>query len=132
MKQLQDALTNIDLKLADRKPFRELKRSMDEYAKAQETVQKAQEDLNTVMAGGKVITGLYRDETGKLVTGLLTQEQAEKKLTEAQENRRRKRTAMAQSLQGLRAKCHPTHRRPMMSSVCWKGSECRWTRMPSG
>ena len=101
LKQLQDALTNIDLKLADRKPFRELKRSMDEYAKAQETVQKAQEDLNTVMAGGKVITGQYRDETGKLVTGLLTQEQAEKKLTEAQENRRRKRTAMAQSLQGV-------------------------------
>lgn len=101
LKQLQDALTNIDLKLADRKPFRELKRSMDEYANAQGTVQKAQEDLNTVMTGGKVITGLYRDETGKLVTGLLTQEQAEKKLTEAQENRRRKRTAMAQSLQGV-------------------------------
>ena len=101
LKQLQDALTNIDLKLADRKPFREQKRSMDEYANAQETVQKAQEDLNTVMAGGKVITGLYRDETGKLVTGLLTQEQAEKKLAEAQENRRRKRTAMAQSLQGV-------------------------------
>ena len=100
LKQLQDALTNIDLKLADRKPFRELKRSMDEYANAQETARQAQEDLNTVMAGGKVITGLYRDETGKLVTELLTQEQAEKKLSEAQENRRRKRTAMAQSLQG--------------------------------
>ena len=101
LKQLQDALTNIDLKLADRKPFRELKWSMDEYANAQETARQAQEDLNTVMAGGKVITGLYRDETGKLVTELLTQEQAEKKLSEAQENRRRKRTAMAQSLQGV-------------------------------
>ena len=101
LKQLQDALTNIDLKLVDRKPFRELKRSMDEYANAQETARQAQEDLNTVMAGGKVITGLYRDETGKLVTELLTQEQAEKKLSEAQENRRRKRTAMAQSLQGV-------------------------------
>ena len=101
LKQLQDALTNIDLKLADRKPFRELKRSMDEYANAQETARQAQEDLNTVMAGGKVITSLYRDETGKLVTELLTQEQAEKKLSEAQENRRRKRTAMAQSLQGV-------------------------------
>lgn len=101
LKQLQDALTNIDLKLTDRKPFRELKRSMDEYANAQETTRQAQEDLNTVMAGGKVITSLYRDETGKLVTELLTQEQAEKKLSEAQENRRRKRTAMAQSLQGV-------------------------------
>lgn len=101
LKQLQDALTNIDLKLTDRKPFRELKRSMDEYANAQETARQAQEDLNTVMAGGKVITGLYRDETGKLVTELLTQEQAEKKLSEAQENRRRKRTAMAQSLHGV-------------------------------
>jgi hypothetical protein len=101
LKQLQDALTNIDLKLTDRKPFRELKRSMDEYANAQETARQAQEDLNTVMAGGKVITSLYRDETGKLVTELLTQEQAEKKLSEAQENRRRKRTAMAQSLQGV-------------------------------
>ena len=77
LKQLQDALTNIDLKLTDRKPFRELKRSMDEYANAQETARQAQEDLNTVMAGGKVITSLYRDETGKLVTELLTQEQAE-------------------------------------------------------
>ena len=101
LKELQDALTNIDLKLADRKPFRELKRSMDEYAKAQESVQKAQEDLNTVMAGGKVVAGAYMDETGKLVTELLTQEQAEKQLSEAQENRRRKRTAMAQSLQGV-------------------------------
>ena len=101
LKELQNALSQIDLKLADRKPFRELKHSMEEYGKSQEAVEKAQADLNAVMAGGQVITGIYRDETGKLVTGLLTQEQAEKNLAAAQNNRLKKQVALAQSLQAV-------------------------------
>lgn len=101
LKELQDALTDIDLKIADRKPFRELKRSLAEYGESQAAVESAQEDLNTVMAGGEVVTGMYRDETGRLVAGLLTQEQAERNLAAAQNNRLKKQAALAQSLQGV-------------------------------
>ena len=101
LKELQNALTDIDLKIADRKPFRELKRSLAEYGESQAAVESAQEDLNTVMAGGEVVTGKYRDETGRLVAGLLTQEQAERNLAAAQNNRLKKQAALAQSLQGV-------------------------------
>lgn len=104
LKELQNALTDIDLKLADRKPFQELKRSLAEYSESQAAVERAQEDLNTVMAGGEVVVGVYKDETGKLVTKLLTQEQAEKNLTAAQNIRLKKQVALAQSLQGVAGK----------------------------
>lgn len=101
LEELQNALTDIDTKIADRKPFRELKRSLAEYGESQAAVESAQEDLNTVMAGGEVVTGKYRDETGRLVAGLLTQEQAERNLAAAQNNRLKKQAALAQSLQGV-------------------------------
>lgn len=104
LKELQNAVSNIDLKLADRKPFRELKRSLAEYGESQSAVEKAQRDLNTVMAGGEVVAGVYKDATGRLVTRLLTQEQAEKNLSAAQANRLKKQTALAQSLQGVAGK----------------------------
>nr|DAE18508.1 MAG TPA: tail tape measure protein [Myoviridae sp. ctgpD8] len=104
LKELQNALTDIDLKIADRKPFQELKRSLAEYSESQAAVENAQKDLNTVMAGGAVVTGMYKDETGKLVAKLLTQEQAEKNLSEAQNNRLKKQVALAQSLQGVAGK----------------------------
>lgn len=53
LKELQNALTDIDLKIADRKPFQELKRSLAEYSESQAAVENAQKDLNTVMAGGR-------------------------------------------------------------------------------
>lgn len=98
LKELQDALTQIDLKLDDRAPFKELKKSLADYQGAQAAVSKAQEELNTVMKGGEIITEVYRDETGKLVTKLLTQEQAEKNLSDAQSKRLQKQTALAKSL----------------------------------
>lgn len=98
LKELQDALTQIDLKLDDRAPFKELKKSLADYQGAQAAVSKAQEELNTVMKGGEIITEVYRDETGKLVTKLLTQEQAEKNLGDAQSKRLQKQTALAKSL----------------------------------
>lgn len=98
LKELQDALTQIDLKLDDRAPFKELKKSLADYQGAQAAVSKAQEELNTVMKGGEIITEVYQDETGKLVTKLLTQEQAEKNLSDAQSKRLQKQTALAKSL----------------------------------
>ena len=106
LKELQDAFQKIDFKIAERDPFGELKTGLKEYKSAQESVNKAQKDLDTVMQGGSVITGMYIDENGKLVSRLLSVEQAEKNLSEAQSNRQQvltKLTAAANSIgtQGL-------------------------------
>ena len=98
LKELQDAVTNIDLKLKERNPFKELKSSLKDYQQAQDAVEKAQEELNVVLKGGEIITGVYQDTTGKLVKKLLTQEQAEKNLNEAQQKRWKNQTKLAQSL----------------------------------
>ena len=87
LKELQDALKNIDFKIAKRSPFKELYSGLSEYNTAQNAVKKAQNELNLVMSGGEVITGVYQDGTGKLVKKLLSQEEAEKKLSKAQSDR---------------------------------------------
>ena len=83
LKELQDAFKNLDFKIADRDPFHELKSGLAEYKSAQEAVNKAQEDLNTVMAGGTVTVNEYDKTTGKLVKKTLDQTQAEKNLNRA-------------------------------------------------
>jgi len=87
LKELQEAFSNIDLKIAERNPFGELKQGIEGYKNATEAVIKAQEDLNTIQEGGEVVVGTYTDETGKLITKLLTQEQAERNLSDAQKGR---------------------------------------------
>lgn len=83
LKELQDAFKNLDFKIADRDPFHELKSGLAEYKSAQEAVNKAQEDLNTVIAGGTVTVDEYDKATGKLVKKTLEQTQAEKNLNKA-------------------------------------------------
>lgn len=83
LKELQDAFKNLDFKIADRDPFHELKSGLAEYKSAQEAVNKAQEDLNTVIAGGTVTVNEYDKATGKLVKKTLDQTQAEKNLNKA-------------------------------------------------
>ena len=87
LKALQEAFSNIDLKIVERNPFGELKQGIEGYKSATEAVIKAQEDLNTVQEGGEVIIAQYTDKTGKVVTKLLTQEQAERNLSDAQKGR---------------------------------------------
>lgn len=87
LKELQDSFKKIDFELTGRAPFQELKSGLDEYKEAQSEVAKAQEDLNAVLSGGEVVTGIYEDATGKLTKRLLTQEEAERRLREAQESR---------------------------------------------
>lgn len=83
LKELQDAFKNLDFKISDRDPFHELKSGLAEYKSAQEAVNKAQEDLNTVIAGGTVTVNEYDKATGKLVKKTLDQTQAEKNLNKA-------------------------------------------------
>ena len=103
LKELQDAFSNIEFEITDRKPFDGLKNGLDEYRSSQEQVRKAQEDLNTVMSGGEVIVGLYTDENGKLQKKLLTTEQAEKKVTEAQKKRQESLEKITQSANSIGA-----------------------------
>lgn len=87
LKALQDAFKDIDIKVSERNPFGELKSGISDYKDAIADVIKAQEDLNTVQQGGEVIIGTYIDKQGHIVKKLLTQEQAEKNLSEAQKER---------------------------------------------
>lgn len=87
LKALQDAFKDIEIKVSERNPFGELKRGINDYKDATADVIKAQEDLNTVQQGGEVIIGTYIDKQGRIVKDLLTQEQAEKNLSEAQKER---------------------------------------------
>lgn len=101
LKALQDAFKEIDLKVADRNPFGELKQSIDDYKASTQAVIKAQEDLNTVQQGGEVIIGTYIDSTGKICKKLLDQEQAEKNVTSAQNNRKEAQTKLNKSINSV-------------------------------
>lgn len=87
LKDLSDALANIEIKAAEKNPFGEIGKSLDDYKQATEGVEQAQDKLNYVMSGGEIVIGLYEDSTGKLCKKLLTQEQVENDLVKAQNKR---------------------------------------------
>lgn len=101
LKVLQEAFSNIDLRISERNPFGELNQGIDDYKSATEAVIKAQEDLNIIQQGGEVIIGVYTDETGKLVTKLLTQEQAERNLSDAQKKRLESQTKLTKAVNSI-------------------------------
>ena len=103
LKELQDAFKELDLKIAERDPFGELRSGMDEYRTAQEDVKKAQADLNTVMQGGEVILSEYVDENGNAVKTLLTLEQAEANLNSAQHKRQQTLEKLTRSANSIGA-----------------------------
>lgn len=101
LEALQDAFKEIDLKITVRNPLGELKNSADNYRNATSAVIKAQEDLNTVIQGGEVITKVYTDENGKLTTKLLTLTQAEKNLAAAQSDRQKALSKLTQAANSI-------------------------------
>ena len=101
LKALQDAFKEIDLKITVRNSLGELKNSADNYRNATSAVIKAQEDLNTVIQGGEVITKVYTDENGKLTTRLLTLTQAENNLAAAQSDRQKALSKLTQAANSI-------------------------------
>ena len=101
LKALQDAFKEIDLKITVRNPLGELKNSADNYRNATSAVIKAQEDLNTVIQGGEVITKVYTDKNGKLTTRLLTLTQAENNLAAAQSDRQKALSKLTQAANSI-------------------------------
>lgn len=101
LKALQDAFKEIDLKITVRNPLGELKNSADNYRNATSAVIKAQEDLNTVIQGGEVITKVYTEENEKLTTRLLTLTQAENNLAAAQSDRQKALSKLTQAANSI-------------------------------
>lgn len=87
-KELSDAFIKIDFKISERDPFKELKESISDYKQAVEELKQAEEAAAKVRAGETVVsTTKYDAASGKIVKTLLTQEQAEKKVTSAEDKR---------------------------------------------
>lgn len=98
-KELSDAFIQIDFKISDRDPFKELRGSISEYKQAVEDLKQAEQDAAKVRAGETVVSATkYDAASGKIVKTLLTQEQAEKKVTNAEDKRAASLAKMNESL----------------------------------
>ena len=98
-KELSDAFIKIDFKISERDPFKELKGSISEYKQAVEDLKQAEQDAAKVRAGETVVSATKYDAvSGKIVKTLLTQEQAEKKVTSAEDKRAASLEKMNKSL----------------------------------
>lgn len=98
-KELSDAFIQIDFKITDRDPFKELKGSISDYKTAVDELKQAEEDAARVRAGEQVVATMkYDAASGKIVKVLLTQEQAEKKVTSAEDKRATAQAKMNASL----------------------------------
>lgn len=101
LKDIQDALKDIDIEIKDRKPFAELRKDIQNYKEAQNDVESAQLVLNQVMQFGSLIVEEYDEVTGKITKRLITQEQAEKNLADAQKKRKEAMSGIFKSLSGI-------------------------------
>lgn len=86
-KEVMDAFDNMDAELADRSPFKHLKKGYADYMDSLEEVRKAESLLNQVWKAGSIIVEELEEETGELTRKLITQADAEKQLADAQDKK---------------------------------------------
>lgn len=86
-KEVMDAFDNMDAELADRSPFKHLKKGYADYMDSLEEVRKAESLLNQVRKAGSIIVEELEEETGELTRKLITQADAEKQLADAQDKK---------------------------------------------
>ena len=86
-KEVMDAFDNMDAELADRSPFKHLKKGYADYMDSLEEVRKAESLLNQVRKAGSIIVEELEEETGELTRKLITQANAEKQLADAQDKK---------------------------------------------
>lgn len=101
LKALTEAISKIEMAQINVDPFKALGKAFNELKSANEEVNKAQEDLNTILKGGAVETGIYTDETGKLTRATLSQSEAEKKLEEAIKKRGNAQNRASKSIDSI-------------------------------
>lgn len=93
-KEVMDAFKDIDSELADRSPFEAMKKGYEDYMSAMQEVRTAESLLQQTQMGGSVIVEEYDEATGEVTRKLITQAEAEEKLSNAQD----KRTAAQKTL----------------------------------
>lgn len=86
LKTLSDALTNVDLTLADKSPYDVWKTSLSDYKQATETASKAQEKLNKLQKEGKEGTIEYKAATKELSDAERKRQESLKTMTQATNN----------------------------------------------
>lgn len=100
-KEVMDAFDNLDAELADRSPFETLKQSYADYIAATKEVRGAQSLLEQAQMGGSVVIEEYDEKTGELTRKLITQAEAEKMLTDAQDKRASSQKALTQAVNSI-------------------------------
>lgn len=86
LKVLSEAMTNVDLTIADKTPYEALKVGLSGYKVATEDASKAQEKLNKLDKEGKVGTKEYEDATKELTEAQRRRAESLKTITQATNN----------------------------------------------
>lgn len=86
LRELSEALTNVDLTIADKSPYDVLKTSLSDYKQATETASKAQEKLNKLQKEGKEGTKEYKAATKELSDAERKRRESLKTMTQATNN----------------------------------------------
>lgn len=101
LKALQDALQNMDLKIAERDPFSELKNGLDNYKASCKDVETAQSTYNATLEKGWTIVSKYDEKTGKTTYSYISQKQALEGLTDAQRKKKESQMQLTQSVNSI-------------------------------
>jgi len=89
IKAVSEGSDKIESEIIERDPFEALSNSLKEYKKATEEVTEAQETLNKVRKGTKIITSISVNENGKMVTTILSEVAAKAKLAKANKKQKK-------------------------------------------
>lgn len=104
VRELQEALEELDKEIRTREPFSKLGEDIKNYKDAQHDVKEAEQLLKEVRKEGGSATRMELDENNRLIPVLYTEEQAEKKLAKAQEERRKAQVDLGNSIAALGGK----------------------------
>lgn len=101
LKALQEALQGMDLKIAERDPFSELKNGLDNYKASCKDVETAQSTYNATLEKGWTIVSKYDEKTGKTTYSYISQKQALEGLTDAQRKKKESQMQLTQSVNSI-------------------------------
>lgn len=101
LKALQEAFQNMDLKVAERDPFSELKNGLDSYKASCKDVEAAQSIYNATLEKGWTVVSKYDEQTGKTTYSYISQKQALEGLTDAQRKKKESQEKLTQSVNSI-------------------------------
>lgn len=103
-KELSTAIEKLRKEAVERNPFAGLVESMRSLKQANTDVKKATEDYNIASENGTAYILEYDSATGELISKVIDLEEAEKRLTKAQDNRNSSLVNATESIQSIASK----------------------------